>query len=75
MQEQFQDVGLMTGDVTLNPSASCIVMTTEVGLAMHQLTYMYVQCIIQIVYLRLPLLFCADSKEHVVPWIRGNDKR
>ena len=41
MQEQFQDVGLMTGDVTLNPSASCIVMTTEVGLAMHLLTYMY----------------------------------
>lgn len=30
MQEQFQDVGLMTGDVTINPSASCIVMTTEV---------------------------------------------
>ena len=31
MQEQFQDVGLMTGDVTINPSASCIVMTTEVS--------------------------------------------
>lgn len=30
MYEQFKDVGLMTGDVTLNPSASCIVMTTEV---------------------------------------------
>ena len=26
----FGDVGLMTGDVTLNPSASCIVMTTEI---------------------------------------------
>lgn len=30
MYEQFKDVGLMTGDVTINPSASCIVMTTEV---------------------------------------------
>ena len=30
MQEQFKDVGLMTGDVTINPSASCLVMTTEV---------------------------------------------
>ncbi len=30
MQELFKDVGLMTGDVTINPSASCIVMTTEV---------------------------------------------
>ena len=32
MYEQFKDVGLMTGDVTINPSASCIVMTTEVGM-------------------------------------------
>lgn len=31
MYEEFQDVGLMTGDVTINPTASCLVMTTEVG--------------------------------------------
>ena len=24
------DVGLMTGDITINPSASCLVMTTEI---------------------------------------------
>ncbi|XP_065904897.1 exosome RNA helicase MTR4-like isoform X1 [Dysidea avara] len=30
MYEQFQDVGLMTGDVAINPSASCLVMTTEI---------------------------------------------
>ena len=30
LQEDFVDVGLMTGDVTINPSASCIVMTTEI---------------------------------------------
>uniref|UniRef100_F7FZM6 Exosome RNA helicase MTR4 n=1 Tax=Ornithorhynchus anatinus TaxID=9258 RepID=F7FZM6_ORNAN len=29
MYEEFQDVGLMTGDVTINPTASCLVMTTE----------------------------------------------
>jgi ATP-dependent RNA helicase DOB1 len=28
--EEFKDVGLMTGDVTINPSASCLVMTTEI---------------------------------------------
>ena len=28
--DEFQDVGLMTGDVTINPTASCLVMTTEV---------------------------------------------
>lgn len=27
---EFGDVGLMTGDVTINPSATCLVMTTEV---------------------------------------------
>ena len=31
LHEEFKDVGLMTGDVTLNPSASCLIMTTEVG--------------------------------------------
>ena len=28
--EEFQDVGLLTGDVTINPTASCLVMTTEI---------------------------------------------
>ena len=30
LNEEFKDVGLMTGDVTINESASCIVMTTEI---------------------------------------------
>ncbi|KAF9968734.1 ATP-dependent RNA helicase mtr4 [Mortierella alpina] len=30
LQEEFGDVGLMTGDVTVNPDASCLVMTTEI---------------------------------------------
>ena len=30
LQDEFDDVGLMTGDVTQNESASCIVMTTEI---------------------------------------------
>lgn len=30
LSDEFHDVGLMTGDVTLNPEASCIVMTTEI---------------------------------------------
>ena len=28
--EEFGDVGLMTGDVTIKPEASCLVMTTEI---------------------------------------------
>ena len=27
---EFTDVGLMTGDVTINPTATCLVMTTEI---------------------------------------------
>ncbi|CAN8259929.1 unnamed protein product [Cochlearia groenlandica] len=34
LQHEFQDVGLMTGDVTLSPNASCLVMTTEILRAM-----------------------------------------
>ena len=30
LQEEFADVGLMTGDVTINADASCLVMTTEI---------------------------------------------
>jgi len=30
LQEEFSDVGLMTGDVTINAEASCLVMTTEI---------------------------------------------
>ncbi|KAH9318432.1 hypothetical protein KI387_020201, partial [Taxus chinensis] len=28
--EEFSDVGLMTGDITIAPNASCLVMTTEI---------------------------------------------
>lgn len=30
MLQEFGDVGLMTGDVTINPGAGCLVMTTEI---------------------------------------------
>jgi len=30
LQEEFSDVGLMTGDITINPEATALVMTTEI---------------------------------------------
>lgn len=30
LSEKFKDVGLITGDVTLNPNSTCLVMTTEI---------------------------------------------
>ena len=29
-QAEFGDVGLMTGDITINPTAACLIMTTEI---------------------------------------------
>eukprot|EP01041_Mallomonas_annulata_P000722 gene722-1392_t len=30
INEEFTDVGLMTGDITINPNATCLIMTTEI---------------------------------------------
>ena len=30
LTDEFSDVGLMTGDTTINPNATCLVMTTEI---------------------------------------------
>lgn len=38
MLAEFGDVGLMTGDVTINPTATCLVMTTEVRSLFHALS-------------------------------------
>lgn len=40
--EEFGDVGLITGDVTINPSASCLIMTTEVNMLLYILKIKYV---------------------------------
>jgi antiviral helicase SKI2 len=29
-RDKFEDVGLITGDVSINPDASCLIMTTEI---------------------------------------------
>ncbi|KAL5831037.1 hypothetical protein ACOSQ4_016391 [Xanthoceras sorbifolium] len=34
-KEEFSDVGLMTEDVTIDPNASCLVMTTEIWRSMQ----------------------------------------
>ena len=45
MYEEFQDVGLMTGDVTINPSASVIIMTTEVFMLLHVIGYTFLSLV------------------------------
>ena len=29
-KDKFEDVGLITGDISMNPEASCLIMTTEI---------------------------------------------
>ena len=38
-RERFEDVGLITGDVSVNPDASCLIMTTEI---LRSMLYRYV---------------------------------
>lgn len=56
MQAEFGDVGLMTGDVTINPSASCLVMTTEV----RPVPYLYMPEVER----------CTDSEIHALQRLR-----
>jgi hypothetical protein len=42
MQEEFKDVGLMTGDITINPNATCLIMTTEI---LRSMLYRSVHCL------------------------------
>ena len=54
MLADFGDVGLMTGDVTINPSATCLVMTTEAS-------FLYVFGAVTLIY-----LVFLDLKVHAV---------
>ncbi len=66
MYEEFQDVGLLTGDVTINPTASCLVMTTEVR-------QRHVICcnINDWFFSYLMGWFLSDFEEHAVQRVRG----
>jgi replicative superfamily II helicase len=59
LHEEFKDVGLMTGDVTLNPSASCLIMTTEVKI-----------CFLQ----TRKILDFLDSSINSLTWLRNHPR-
>jgi superfamily II RNA helicase len=58
--EEFKDVGLMTGDVTINPTASCLIMTTEVFFKD-----------VLLINDKFQASFSIDFKEYVVSWLRS----
>jgi len=64
----FGDVGLLTGDVQINPEASCLVMTTEI------LRYNYFNIYLSRL-LAVCVCVCVCPQIHVVPRRRPHPRR
>ncbi|KAA8545417.1 hypothetical protein F0562_020201 [Nyssa sinensis] len=60
-KEEFSDVGLMTGDVTIKPNASCLVMTTEIWRSMQYKGSEVVREVARIILMRY--ITCVIGKE------------
>jgi len=65
MYEEFQDVGLMTGDVTINPSASVIIMTTEI---LRSMLYRGSEIIREVAWVVFDEIHYMRDKERGVVW-------
>ena len=60
MMEHFQqDVGLLTGDITINPNASVLIMTTEVHILRH---------VANCAHWQVAVFFLPDFEEYAVSW-------
>jgi len=65
LQEEFEDVGLMTGDVTINPTAGCLVMTTEI---LRNMLYRGSEVIREIAWVIFDEVHYMRDKERGVVW-------
>lgn len=65
MYEEFQDVGLMTGDVTINPSASVIIMTTEI---LRSMLYRGSEIMREVAWVVFDEIHYMRDKERGVVW-------
>lgn len=65
LQEEFTDVGLMTGDVTINLTASCLVMTTEI---FRNMLYRGSEVIREIHWVVFDEIHYMKDKERGVVW-------
>lgn len=65
LQEEFKDVGLMTGDVTINPEASCLVMTTEI---LRNMLYRGSEVIREVHWIVFDEIHYMRDKERGVVW-------
>ena len=65
LQEAFGDVGLMTGDVTLNETASCLVMTTEI---LRSMLYRGSEVMREVAWVVFDEIHYMRDKERGVVW-------
>jgi len=65
LQEEFKDVGLMTGDVTINPEGSCLVMTTEI---LRNMLYRGSEVIREVHWIVFDEIHYMRDKERGVVW-------
>eukprot|EP01133_Synstelium_polycarpum_P000193 gene193-231_t len=65
LQDSFQDVGLMTGDITLNPNASCLVMTTEI---LRSMLYRGSELMREVAWVIFDEIHYLRDKERGVVW-------
>jgi len=65
LQAEFHDVGLMTGDVTINPKASCLVMTTEI---LRSMLYRGSELVHEIAWVIFDEVHYMKDRERGVVW-------
>lgn len=65
LQEDFGDVGLMTGDVTINSEASCLVMTTEI---LRSMLYRGSEVMREVAWVIFDEIHYMRDKERGVVW-------
>ncbi|OAW00019.1 hypothetical protein PTTG_11808 [Puccinia triticina 1-1 BBBD Race 1] len=65
LMAEFGDVGLMTGDVTINPSASCLVMTTEI---LRSMLYRGSEVMREVAWVIFDEIHYMRDKERGVVW-------
>ncbi|EJD07908.1 antiviral helicase [Fomitiporia mediterranea MF3/22] len=65
MLAEFGDVGLMTGDVTINPTATCLVMTTEI---LRSMLYRGSEIMREVAWVIFDEIHYMRDKERGVVW-------
>lgn len=65
LYNEFSDVGLITGDVTINPTASCLIMTTEI---LRSMLYRGSDIIKEVAWVIYDEIHYMRDKERGVVW-------